>query len=206
MAEHSITHFLELLRSGSDSQAQKAAQAVWDRYSRQLLELARRHLESRARVREDEEDVLQDAYKSFVIRLQRGEYTIEDRFDLWRLLVRMTENKARNVIAKHRKLKRDYRREVLTKARDGGQSAPTVLELAQAIEPTPDDAAILAEEAARRLAMLPEDLRRLALRKLEGFTEQELAGAKMMDCSVRTVERKLRRIRAIWEAADAAEM
>ena len=46
---------------------------------------------------------------------------------------------------------------------------------------------------------LDEPLRRLALWKLEGYGNEEIAGKRMMDCGVRTVERKLSLIRQLWE-------
>jgi DNA-directed RNA polymerase specialized sigma24 family protein len=47
-----------------------------------------------------------------------------------------------------------------------------------------------------------EMLRTVALRKLEGYRNSEIAA--QLDCATRTVERKLRRIRALWsqEAPD----
>jgi DNA-directed RNA polymerase specialized sigma24 family protein len=66
-------------------------------------------------------------------------------------------------------------------------------------EPTPSEAVVLTEELEKRLAVLPEDLRRIALWKLEGFTNEEIAGADKLNCSERTVERKLNLIRQKWE-------
>src|SRR5262249_48825314 len=50
----------------------------------------------------------------------------------------------------------------------------------------------------RKNATAPPMLRRIALRKLEGYTNKEIAGE--IDATERTVERKLERIRARWEA------
>lgn len=47
-----------------------------------------------------------------------------------------------------------------------------------------------------RLAMLPEDLREVALLKLEGHTVKELA--TRFECVPRTIERKLQLIRSFW--------
>jgi DNA-directed RNA polymerase specialized sigma24 family protein len=63
--------------------------------------------------------------------------------------------------------------------------------------PTPAEAAVLNEELERRLKALGDPLlRRIALRKLEGYTNQEIAVE--IDATERTVERKLERIRARW--------
>ncbi len=57
-------------------------------------------------------------------------------------------------------------------------------------------------EVGRLLGLLDDPLRRIALWKLDGYTNEEIAGAGMMDCAVRTVERKLERIRGIWGGAE----
>jgi DNA-directed RNA polymerase specialized sigma24 family protein len=70
----------------------------------------------------------------------------------------------------------------------------------EADEPTPAEAALLNEALERRLQRLAEpELRQIALRKLEGYTNQELAA--LFDCTQRTIERKLERIRARWETS-----
>ena len=43
-------------------------------------------------------------------------------------------------------------------------------------------------------------LRQIALWKLEGYTNSEIA--QQLECTLRTVERKLERIRAYWGTGD----
>ena len=65
-------------------------------------------------------------------------------------------------------------------------------------EPTPDEAVEVAEECERLLNQLKDPkLRQVALWKLEGYTNEEIA--KSLGCVLRTVERKLQAIREIWE-------
>jgi DNA-directed RNA polymerase specialized sigma24 family protein len=65
-------------------------------------------------------------------------------------------------------------------------------------EPTPEAAAEVAEECGRLLSRLGDgDLRRLAIWKMEGYTNAEIAAK--LGKSVPTVERKLARIRQAWE-------
>ena len=60
--------------------------------------------------------------------------------------------------------------------------------------PTPEFAAIMAEEYKRLLGILgSEDLRALAVAKMEGYKNEEIA--EKLDCSLRTVERQLHLIR-----------
>jgi DNA-directed RNA polymerase specialized sigma24 family protein len=58
---------------------------------------------------------------------------------------------------------------------------------------------MMAEECRRLFDALPdESLRRVALLKLEGYTDQEVA--ERLGCGLSTVERRLRTIRGVWNA------
>jgi hypothetical protein len=203
---HSVTDLLLQLRSGDSQACQDAAARIWARYMGDLLALARRQLAPRVRRREDEHDVLQSMYKSFCARQQRGGYDLADRKDLWRLLVAMTENKARTVAGRHGRRKRDFRREAEPGPATSDESGASLLDQAAGVGPTPAEAAVLVEELERRLKVLDEPLRRLALWKLEGYRNEEIAAEQMMDCGVRTVERKLSLIRQLWEGPPAKPM
>ena len=70
-------------------------------------------------------------------------------------------------------------------------------------EPTPEFAAQVAEECQRLLDGLGDDeLRMLALWKMEGYTNAEIAAK--LGRSQPTVERKLRLIRSRWENEQAS--
>ncbi len=57
---------------------------------------------------------------------------------------------------------------------------------------------MMAEECQRLLEQLDDDgLRTLALAKMEGYSNKEIAG--QVGCSVRTVERRLKLIRDTWK-------
>ncbi len=69
-------------------------------------------------------------------------------------------------------------------------------------EPTPEFAAQVAEECERLLGLLQsEELATIALAKMEGASNEEIA--TRLGCVPRTVERKLRRIRDLWESVTA---
>ena len=60
---------------------------------------------------------------------------------------------------------------------------------------------MLNEALERRFQMLKDrGLQPIALWKLDGHTNAEIA--EQLECTVRTVERKLVRIRAYWESND----
>lgn len=68
-------------------------------------------------------------------------------------------------------------------------------------EPSPEFAAQVADECRRLLDRLKQpELKALALLKMEGHDNEEAAA--LLGCALRTVERKLRLIRALWEQED----
>ena len=62
--------------------------------------------------------------------------------------------------------------------------------------PSPGFAAQVAEECRRLLELLDDSQRAVALWKVEGFTNEEIA--ERLGCVPRTVERKLGMIRKHW--------
>jgi RNA polymerase sigma factor (sigma-70 family) len=65
-------------------------------------------------------------------------------------------------------------------------------------EPTPEEAALCAEEFDRLLALLPDpELRHIGLFRFQGYSNAEIA--QTLGCVVTTVERRLKRIRALWQ-------
>jgi len=63
-------------------------------------------------------------------------------------------------------------------------------------EPTPEFAVSVVENCECLINLLPENLRVVARLKLEGYTNEEIA--LKIGCVLRTVERRLERIREIW--------
>jgi DNA-directed RNA polymerase specialized sigma24 family protein len=72
-------------------------------------------------------------------------------------------------------------------------------------EPDPSFAAQIQDEFQLLLSRLADDgLRAIALSKLEGFSNEEIA--EQLNCSLRTITRRLTLIRRTWEAsADFAD-
>jgi RNA polymerase sigma factor (sigma-70 family) len=197
----SVTRLIQLLRSEDAVERDLAARLIWRRYFRDLLELARNNLNRRIRRREDEEDVLQSMYKSFCLRQQRGEFDLAGRDELWKLLVTITLRKARNTAKRQTRDKRDIAREQTIAGRDETGSADWALEQMDAAGPSPAEAAVLNEALERRLEALADpDLRQIALWRLEGYTNREIADR--FDCTERSVERRLERIRSKWNSYD----
>src|SRR5207248_818031 len=92
----SVTRWVTALKEGDAA----AAQPLWERYHRQLVALARRKLDASRRRAADEEDVVQSAFHSFFRGVARGRFPqLNDRDNLWRLLVVITARKALNQLA-----------------------------------------------------------------------------------------------------------
>jgi DNA-directed RNA polymerase specialized sigma24 family protein len=66
-------------------------------------------------------------------------------------------------------------------------------------EPTPEEVARFGDEWDRLFARLEDPvLALIARRKLDGYTSEDIAAE--LDVSLRTVDRKVRLIRTLWEA------
>ena len=93
----SVTGWIGDLRVGGDS----AAQHLWERYFHRLVHLARARFHSARRtgIIEDEEDVALGALDSFCRGVALGRYPqLDNREDLWRLLVVITIRKVRRPV------------------------------------------------------------------------------------------------------------
>jgi len=76
---------------------------------------------------------------------------------------------------------------------------PGILNKIAGEEPTPEFAALVADESRRLFEKLADDsLREVVRLRLEGYSNDEIA--KALDCGLRTVERKLAVIRKRWAA------
>src|SRR5437016_129420 len=90
----SVTSWLARLKAGDSD----AAQALWQRYYTQLVELARHHLAQHIRRASDEEDVALSAFAALCAGVAAGRFPrLADRHDLWRLLLTITVRHARKV-------------------------------------------------------------------------------------------------------------
>jgi DNA-directed RNA polymerase specialized sigma24 family protein len=92
----SVSRWLAVPKNGDAA----AAQPLWERYHRRIVTLARRKLQS-ARRSADEEDVVQSAFHSFFRGVIAGRFPrLDDRDDLWRLLVVITAREALDQLAR----------------------------------------------------------------------------------------------------------
>jgi DNA-directed RNA polymerase specialized sigma24 family protein len=186
----SVSRWLQQLQQGEAA----AAQPLWERYFPRLVELARKKLRDAPR-RGTEEDVALSAFDSFCRNAAGGRFPrLADRDDLWRLLVVITARKAAHLARDERRRKRGGGAVQIDTRPEEGLGLEQILSR----EPTPEFAAQAAEECQRLLGLLGErELEAVALWKMEGYTVEEIA--QKMGYVPRSIKRKLRVIRSLWE-------
>src|SRR5262245_27951412 len=144
----SVTRWLRSLEAGD----REAAGDLWRHYFDDLVRLARARLQGAPRAVADEEDAALSALDSFCRGAARGRYPrLDDRDDLWRLLVVITERKAVDQAQRERRRKRGGGRVVgmpgpADADHGGGGAAHAVCP-----EPTPEFAALVADECGHLL-------------------------------------------------------
>ena len=190
----SITRWFDSLQAGD----REAAQALWRRFASRLIGLARARLRAAPRRAADEEDAVLSAFDSFCRGAEQGRFPqVQDRGDLWNLLVAITIRKVSDQVQHESRQKRGGGAVLgeadLVRGRDDRAFEDII-----GSEPTPQLAAEMAEQCHRLLGLLQdEDLRSIALLKMEGYTNDEIADR--LDCVRSTVQRKLNLIRSRWE-------
>lgn len=184
--EQRFRQLMDQLQAGDQS----TAGLIVNRYARRLIGLAAARLPAPVRTKEDPEDAVQSAFKSFFARQKKGEFQPEDWDELSTLLTYLTVCKVDRRIRKYLADKRDVRREAAPPAGADGE-APSWE--AEAPDPTPAEAAMMAETLRELMAKLdPADQQVLGMR-LQGYTAAEIAAA--VGRSERTVFRVLDAIR-----------
>jgi RNA polymerase sigma-70 factor (ECF subfamily) len=173
---------LELIaefQAGSES----AAQTLFDRYCERLMRLAKRRIGQRMTSRVDPEDVVQSAYRTFFTRVKNDEFSFHEQDDLFKLLVRLTVNKALRQIAYHRAAKRNPELEALQSS-----NPQEFLQQISSENATPDvEVALLDEFEQFKGQLQPLDRDVLQL-KLQGYSTVEIAE------KLGSYDRKIRRV------------
>ncbi len=192
-----VTHWIVKLSDGDE----QAAQALWNRYFDMLVRLARRKLAEVPRREADEEDMALSAMNSFCRGMANRKFDkVENREDLWKLLVTITARKVTAQQRRHFAAKRAsgrVRGESVFIRQSDDEGADAGIGEVLGHEPTPELANMVADDCRRLLdALDDESLREVAILTLEGYTTAEIA--EKQGCVRRTVQRKLERIRENW--------
>ena len=193
-----VTNWIAQAAQGDEA----AVEGIWQRYFEKLVSLARKKLERVPRRAADEEDVALSAMQSFCRGVRDGRFPqLGDRHDLWKLLVTITVRKAVAQMRSEHARKRGgghVRGESVFIPNGDVENLGGISQIISE-EPTPEFACQVAETCGLMLERLgDEELKTVALYKMQGYSNEEIS--EELDCAVRTVERKLARIRQLWES------
>jgi DNA-directed RNA polymerase specialized sigma24 family protein len=161
------------------------------------VRLAREQLRAKPGRVADEEDAALSAFDSFYRSAKHGRFPqLADRDDLWRILVCITQRKVYDQMRSEKAKRRGGGQVHGGAALDGARLLRGGVEI-ELEELTPELSAVIAEEFQRRLESLDDEgLRQIALAKMEGYTDDEVA--TRLGFSRRYVQRKLAKIRQAW--------
>ena len=192
-----LDHVISRLRAGRDQSGYETAVGLlWEKYFLRMMLLARKKLAGAHNRAKDEEDIAVSAFKSFCAGMQAGKYEHGQENDLWPLLVTITINKSIDHLRHENRAKRGGRHE---------RSADAIEELITA-EATPELQLVAHETLEQLFAALDNtkdpSLRILATLRLNN--EPPAIIAQQLGCTLRTIQRKLKTIQAIWQTLHAS--
>ncbi|MBN2489803.1 MAG: sigma-70 family RNA polymerase sigma factor [Planctomycetes bacterium] len=167
---------------------EEVATDFYARYGPLLENLAASHLATGVLRRVGPDDVANSACRTFLRRIQGGQFTIGARDSLWNLLCAITLAKARKKARFHLARKRAVVRDAQPATADDESPVARV----PGGGPSPEEAAAFADQFRHLLGRLDDEERQIVLLKLEQRTQEEIAAARAI--SERTVRRILRRV------------
>jgi len=192
-----VTQWIDELRNADEAAAQK----LWNHFVSRLYEMGRKKLRPETRRVYDEEDAAQSAFHSVCAGIAAGRFPdLQDRHSLWHLLLAIA---ARKVAHRHRhdqQERRDVRRtfsdSIFVPSSD--DSACAGVGMIASREPTPEFTAEFAETCETLFNSLKDPaLHQVGTLRMEGHTDAEIANR--LECSRRTVQRRLEVIRRHWD-------
>jgi hypothetical protein len=179
------------LRSPDAQKREEATRQIFARYFQRLWNLVQANLHPRIRQRVDPEDIINSGVKSLVLDFREGVVSPDCKEKLWVLLAQAVLSKARQAARRHTAQKRNVFRE---KAAADAQEVDPVWDYLAAAEPSAHEAVCLQEA----IEGLPEDLQPVAVGKLQGKTDQELA-QELGYASTETIRVKTRLIQSLLQ-------
>jgi RNA polymerase sigma factor (sigma-70 family) len=177
---HSDADLLRLYCEGSEW----AAAAIHHRYEKRVRGLAQQHWPLSMRSRYDPEDIVQDVFDRFFSAVQRGLYSASEEAGLWGFFLVVTLNQIRKVAARHLSRRRDVRQTVgqggLYHHSQGSSAHHSCMA----------HSTLVVDEL---LTSLPQNMRQVVKRRLEGYTVPEIARELLI--SQRAAERLMQTVR-----------
>lgn len=188
----SVSVWLDGVRNGAST----AQQAIWSRYLQRLVNYADHRLRQLGVRAEDGDDIAQKVFAGFFRRAQAGQFPqLEDRDDLWRVLVVITNDRVIDV----RRKKRPATESAMGKVQDNSANTPAIEQVVNN-GPSPELGCEVVEsmrELMNRMDRRHPALKQIAALRLEGYTVQEIA--EKLGTPKRTIERRLEWILEIWD-------
>jgi RNA polymerase sigma-70 factor (ECF subfamily) len=182
-------------RADSSPFADDASRATFELFTRRLIALARNHLHVRLQRKVDPEDVVQSAYKSFFLRYGEEAIATEPPDNLWALLSVITLRKCADRVRHFATGRRNLAREAENPSSDGVETWRQAIDR----EPTPEQAAVLAEIVEQLLAELTPPERPIVELSLQGYSTREVS--EQLGRAERSVRRVRERVKQRLEQA-----
>jgi DNA-directed RNA polymerase specialized sigma24 family protein len=185
----SMTEWIVRLKGGDED----AARIVWDNFFQRVRQLAEKKLGDARRRHQDDEDVALSAIHALCDGAKKGRFRqLDCREDLWQLLAMITSRKVANVWRKQGRTK-----EVGESALHAGRNGPDAAQW-HVLDHEPE--AVFVDQLSLTcddlIMMLEPKLQRVAILKLEGHKNSEIA--EVCNRSVKSIERYLQLIRHHW--------
>jgi RNA polymerase sigma factor (sigma-70 family) len=159
-----------------------AAEEIDRRYRSRLCALVAKEMGKRIAQREDPDDPVQSALRSFFRGIDEDRFVVDHESNLWRLLATITRHKMLKHIERHTAERRDPDAEV-----------PDQADRLPCREPGPLDAVVAMDLLDRLIQDLPAADAEILRLRLEGYTRTEIASR--MQCSEPMVKQRLSHIR-----------
>jgi DNA-directed RNA polymerase specialized sigma24 family protein len=117
--DSSFDDLMRRVRQGDNA----AAEQIYTQYANRVIGLARSRLSNPIRQKEDPDDVAQSVFKSFFRAQKAGQFQLEDREGLWKILFVITLRKCARRYERYRAQSRDAQKEVAPADARGGRPA-----------------------------------------------------------------------------------
>lgn len=176
-----------------------ASEEIFLRYAQQLLRVVVPRISSSLKQKVDPEDIVQSAFRSFFRADPVNAFQTDGWNDLWSILVTITLRKCRYQVRHFLTAKRNVNRELSGGSYGASQDWHVV-----ASEPTPGEAAEMADLVQHFLSSLNDRNRFIAEAILRGMSPADIA--KQLGLTERTIYRQIEQIKDKLSAMDDSEI
>jgi len=176
----------------------QSVERLWKTYFARMKSLVARRIGNSPRLIGHEEDIAMSAFGSFVRRAAEGQFPdLKDNDELWKLLKTIAIRKTNDHFKYHMAAKRGGK--VWTNQQSDVENDAVHTDHVASDDPAncPEAPIDISDLFNHVLSILPDDAARdIVLLKLQGASVVVIA--EMLECSTRTVQRKLKDIESIW--------